>query len=91
VVDHLRHRLCLQGQLVLRAVGRAHARIEQAQVVVDLGDGADGGAGLWLAAFCSIEIAGDSPRSDDVGLFHQLQELPRVGRERLDIAALSFA
>src|SRR5258706_115209 len=26
----------------------------------------------------------------DVGLFHQLQELARVGRKRLDVAALSF-
>jgi hypothetical protein len=26
----------------------------------------------------------------DVGLFHQLQELARVGRERLDVAALAF-
>jgi hypothetical protein len=26
----------------------------------------------------------------DVGLFHQLQELARIGRQRLDIAALAF-
>jgi len=46
--------------------------------------------GLWLAAFCSIEIAGEALDQIDVGLFHQLQELARVGRKRLDVAALSF-
>jgi hypothetical protein len=47
--------------------------------------------GLWLPAFCSIEMAGDRPFDRvDVGLFHELEELPRVGRQRLYIATLAF-
>jgi hypothetical protein len=40
-VDHLAHALRLQRQVVVGAVGRAGARVQQAQVVVDLGDRAD--------------------------------------------------
>jgi hypothetical protein len=39
--------------------------------------------GLCDVAFCSMEIAGDR-------LLHQLQELARVRRQRLDVAALPF-
>ena len=47
--------------------------------------------GLWLAAFCSIAIAGRQALDQiDVGLLHELQELPGVGRERLDVAPLAF-
>jgi hypothetical protein len=47
--------------------------------------------GLWLVAFCSIEIAGAQTFDQvDVRLFHQLQELPRVGRQRFDVAPLAF-
>src|SRR2546421_86566 len=44
LVHHLRHGLRLQRQVVLRAVRRADARVQQPQIVVDLGHGADGGA-----------------------------------------------
>jgi hypothetical protein len=47
--------------------------------------------GLCEVAFCSIEIAGDRPFDDvDVGLVHQLQELARVRRQALDVAALAL-
>jgi hypothetical protein len=36
--------------------------VEHAQVVVDLGDGADGRAGLDEADFCSMAMVGDRPR-----------------------------
>ncbi len=54
----------LRGQVdeVIGAAGNTGAREEQAQVVVDLGDGADGGPGVVGGlAFCSMAIAGDSP------------------------------
>jgi len=56
---------------------------------VDLGDRATVERGLCDVAFCSIAIAGDRPsiRSTS-GFLHQLQELPRVGRQRLDVAPL---
>ena len=43
-VDHLAHALRAQRKVVVGAERRAGARVQQAQVVVDLGDGAHGGA-----------------------------------------------
>ncbi len=44
LVDHLADGLRLQRCVVIGAARRADPRVEQAQVVVDLGDGAHGGA-----------------------------------------------
>ena len=90
-VDHLADRLALDRQAGGRRIGNADPRPEQAHVVVDLGDRADGGAGLRLVVFCSMEIAGDRPsiRSTS-GLLHQLQELAGVGGQAFDIAALAL-
>ncbi|MNS72657.1 hypothetical protein D3C72_1060760 [compost metagenome] len=90
-VDHLADRLRLQRDIVIRAAWGADAGVQQAQIVVDFGDGADRGAGVvrgrllldgngWRQAFDGI----------DVGLFHHRQELPGVGRQRFHIAALAF-
>ena len=47
--------------------------------------------GLREVVFCSIEIAGDSPSIDfDLGLLHQFEELPGIGREALDITTLAL-
>ena len=47
--------------------------------------------GLRLVVFCSMEMAGDRPVDQvDVGLLHHLQELARIGRQALDIAALAL-
>jgi hypothetical protein len=69
----------------------AHAREEQAHVVVHLGDGAHGGARIAHA----VLLADGNRRRDaldpvDVGLLHPLEELPRVGRQGLHVAALPF-
>ena len=84
----------LRGELLLRmvrAVGIADARVEQAQVVVDLGDGADGRARVVRRR---LLLDRDRRRQAldqvDVGLLHQLQELARVRRQRLDVAALAL-
>jgi hypothetical protein len=68
------------GRRVVGAEGRAGARVEQAQVVVDLGDRADGGARV-VAGGLLLDADGRRQALDDVdiGLVHQLQELPRVG------------
>ena len=90
-IDHLAHALSLQRELMVRTEGRAGAGIEQAQVVVDLGDGTDGGA--WVVRGCLLLDADrrTQPFDDvDIGLVHQLQELPRVGAQALDIATLPF-
>jgi hypothetical protein len=47
--------------------------------------------GLCEVAFCSMEMAGRQAFDQvDIGLFHQLQELPGVGRQRFDVAALAL-
>ena len=44
MIDHLRHGLRLQRQMMLRAVRCTSAGKKQAQVVMNFGDGADRGA-----------------------------------------------
>ncbi len=90
-VGHLLHGLARDRLAAAGAVGLAHPREEQAQVVGDLGGRADGGAGI---AAHRLLLDGDGRREPldrvDVGLGHLLQELPRVGRERLHVAALTL-
>jgi hypothetical protein len=72
-----------------RAVGHTDAREEQPQVVGDLGHRADGGA-RRARERPLLDRDGRREAVDplDVGLAELLEELPRVGRERLDVAAL---
>ena len=90
-VDHLRDGLALDGQPGGRRVGDADARIEDAHVVVDLGDRADRRARV---ARGRLLLDGDRRRQAldriDVGLFHQLEKLAGIGRQALDVAALAF-
>ncbi len=47
--------------------------------------------GFFEVVFCSIEMAGDRPVDMvDVRLLHHVEELPRIGRQRLDIAPLAL-
>ena len=82
VVHHLRDCLCFQWLLVFRAERRAGAGKHQAQVIVDLGDGADGRARV-MAGRLLLDRNGRGKTFDqvDVRLFHQLQELAGVGRQ----------
>jgi hypothetical protein len=50
-LDDLFGGLAGDGAAAVGAVGRADRGVEQAQVVVDLGDGADGGAGAAAGGF----------------------------------------
>ncbi len=90
-VDHLRHGLAFDRQSGRRRVGDADARPQQPHVVVDLGDGADGGARVLRGG---LLLDGDGRRQPvdlvDVRLLHHLQELARVGRQRLHVAALAL-
>ena len=88
-VDHLADLLRLDRQPGGGRVGGADPGEQQPQVVVDLGDGADGGArvlrgGLLLDRDRRRE-AGDVV---DVRLLHHVEELPGVGRQALDVAPL---
>ena len=88
---HLIHRVALDARAAVGAKGAAHAGEQQAQKVVALGGGGDGGAGIAGGVFLAD---GDGRRDAvdlvDVGLFHALQELAGVGGERFDVAALAL-
>ena len=81
-VDDLLHRLPLDRLAALRAVRPAGAREEQPEVVVDLGDGADGRARIARRALLVDRDGGREPFDViDVGLLHLAQELAGVGGE----------
>jgi hypothetical protein len=83
----------LRGDLAAAvvAVRRADVGKEQTQVVVDLGDRADGRA--WIRAG-GLLLDRDGRREPfdqiDVGLLHLLEKLARIGGQRLDVATLPF-
>jgi hypothetical protein len=81
-VHHLADGLRLQRMRMLRAVRGADTGKQQAQVVVDLGDGPDGGARVVRGRLL-FDGNGWGQALDvvDVRLFHHAQELSRVGGE----------
>ena len=90
-LDDLVGGLARDGAVAVGAVRLAYGRVEQAQVVVDLGDGADGGA---RGAGGGLLLDGDGGREAvdgvDVGALHLVEELAGVGGEGLDVAALAL-
>src|SRR4029077_4923680 len=91
VVRHLLHRLPPHLAAAHRAVRKTDARIEQAQVVVDLGHRAHGRARVLRRALLVDRDRRREPLDDvDVGLLHLAQELPGVCRQRLDVTPLAF-
>ncbi len=90
-VDHLADGLRFERNAVLGTARRADAREQQAQVIVDLGDRADGRARIVRRRLLLDRDRGRKALDViDVGLLHHRQELPRVRRQRLDVAALPF-
>ena len=91
LVRHLVGGLALDHAAALGAVRGAHARIEQAQVIVDLGHGAHGGAGV---AGRGLLVNGDGGAEAvdgvEVGLVHLAQKLARIAGKGLDVAALAL-
>jgi hypothetical protein len=61
LVDDLLRGLARDALAADRAVRGAGPGVQQTQVVVHLGDGADGRAGLRLVDFWSIDTAGERP------------------------------
>ena len=90
-LDDLLGGLAGDGAVAVGAVGLADARVEQAKIVVDLGDGADGGAG---AAAGGLLLDGDGGREAvdgvHIGPLHLVEELAGVGGEGFDVAALAL-
>ena len=90
-VDDLLGRLALDRRAAGRAVGVADAGEQQAEVVVDLGDRADGRARVLRGRLLVDRHRGREALDEvDVGLVHLAEELARVGRQRLDVAALAL-
>ncbi len=88
-LGHFVHRVVLHLLAALRAIGAADARIEQAQVVVDLGGRGHGGAGIArLVLLADGDGRSNAVDQVNIRLFDALQKLPRIGREGFDIAAL---
>ena len=90
-VDDALERLAGDLLAAIRAVRHADVGEQQPQVVVDLGDRADRRARIRSGG---LLLDGDRRRQAvdqiDVRLLHLLEELPRVGRQRLDVAPLPF-
>ena len=84
-------RLARNRLAAIRAMGHADRRVEQAQVIVDLGDGADGGARTAAGGFLFDGDRGaEAVDRVDVGALHLVEKLARVGRKRFDVAPLAF-
>ncbi len=90
-LDDLVGGLAGDGAAAVGAVGRADGGVEQAQVVVDLGDGADSGAGTAAGSFL-LDGDGGTEAFDgvDIGPFDLIKELASVGREGFDVASLAL-
>src|SRR5207237_7550967 len=73
------------------AEGTADAGVKKAQIIVDLRRRADRRSRVADAVLLPDGDRGaDALDTVDVGLFHPLEELPGVGRQRLDVTPLSF-
>ena len=91
LVDDLLGRLAHDRPAADGAVRVADARVQQAQVVVDLGDRADGRARVARGGLLVDRDRRREPLDGvDVGLVHLPEELARVRRQRLDVAALAL-
>ncbi len=74
-----------------RAVRLAHPRVQQPQVVVDLGDGTDRRPGVAAGRLLVDRNGRGQPVDEvDVGLVHLAQELPGVRGQRFDVPPLAL-
>ncbi len=91
LVDDLLRRLARDPLPAHRAVRRAGPGVQQAQVVVHLGDGADGRPRVAVGGLLvDGHRRGQALDEVDVGFVHLAEELPRIRRQRFDVAALPF-
>ena len=90
-IGHLIDRLRLDGLVAVRAVRFPDPRVEQSQIVVDLGDRTDRRARIAGGA---LLLDGNRRREPldriDVGLVHLTQELARIRGQTLHVAPLPF-
>ena len=90
-LDDLVGGLAGDGSAAVGAVGSSNRGVEQAEVVVDLGDGADGGARAAAGGFLLDGDCGAKPFDGiDVGALDLVKKLAGIGGERLNVAALAL-
>ena len=91
LVDDLLDGLGVDLLPALVAVRTPRSGEEQAEVIVDFGYRADGGAGiLGSGLLLDGDGRGEALNRIHVGLFHLLQELAGVGRKGLHVTPLPF-
>ena len=90
-VHDLLDRLRADHPAAAGAVRHAHARKQQAQIIVDLGDGAHRGARIPARALLVDRDRRAEPLDlVDIRLLHQPEKLPRIRRQRLHVAPLAL-
>jgi hypothetical protein len=90
-LDDLFGGLAGDGAAAVGAVGLAYGGVEEAEVVVDFGDGADCGSGASAGGLLlDRDGGGETVDGVDVGALHLIEELAGVGGEGFDVAALAF-
>jgi hypothetical protein len=88
-IDHLADLLGFDRKAGRGRIGHPDARPQEAHVIVDFGDGGDGRARVAAGGLLLDRDCGREPVDMlDVGLLHHLEELARVGGERLHISPL---
>ena len=91
LIDHLIDRLPGDFPAALGAVRHADARVEQAQIVVDLRHRADGGTRVFARGLLvDGDGGGEAVDVVHVGLFLLPEKHPRVGRQAFHIPPLSL-
>ncbi len=91
LVDHLADGLGGQLLAMVGTTWNAGARVQQAQVIVDLGDRSDGRAGVVRGRFLLDRDGRRQPLDAvDIGLVHHREELAGIGGQRFDVTALPF-
>ncbi len=89
LLQYLLGRLARDFMAALRAVRNADRRIQHAHVVVNLGDGPDSGTRTTRGCLLfNRDCRAQAVDRIDIGPFHLIQELPRVRRQRFDVAPL---
>ncbi len=90
-IDHLRNGLAFDRQAGRRRIGNTDAGEQQTQVVVDFRHRADGRARVLARRLLLDRDCRRQPVDViDVRLLHHLEELARVCRQALDVAALAL-
>ncbi len=90
-IDHLTHGLGGEVDVVIRTARRTGTGVQQAQVVIDLGDRSHRGARVVRGRFLLDRNRGRQALDGvDIRFLHHREELPGVRRQRFDIAPLTL-